>query len=139
MPIVKGVDALWMSKWQDNSLGRKLTLLKGIAALVITTVAVILRQGEAIKVLVDSYGFCAIMKLGCLRCLLSWMVAKALADIRRVTDIRIEVVKTPRVVGVREKGADILSIGKMNMANLLMKLQAAPEWVQSGSDDWWSQ
>ena len=62
-----------------------------------------------------------IMKLVCFRCLLSWTVAKTLADIRRGMDTRVEVAKTPRVSGVGAKVANMLSKGKIGMASGLME------------------
>ena len=66
-------------------------MLEGITSLAIIIVDVRLRQGIAVRVMVDNSGLYTIMKSGCSRCLLSWTMGN---DVRRGLDTRIKVAKT---------------------------------------------
>jgi hypothetical protein len=87
----------WVGKIKNSDLGRNLSLLEGVAALMGVVMGVVNYPGQPLAVQEDNQGFCFIFRAGNSRCRLCWTIAKAIEDVSKGAGVRVAIVKVGRV------------------------------------------
>ena len=110
----------WLLAGERNSLGvrfaEKLTTLEGLACLTQLAVGHKELGGAQVRLWCDNSGFVHAFAKGSSTCLYAATISKALFDLARGLDIRVDVAKTGRMSGPGERAADALSKGDLERA-----------------------
>ena len=110
----------WLLAGEKSSLGvrfaEKLTTLEGLACLTQLAVGHKELGGAQVRLWCDNAGFVQAYAKGSSTCLYAATISKALFDLARGLDIRVDVAKTGRMTGPGERAADALSKGDFDRA-----------------------